>query len=89
MPGAFRPALLVVPLLGPVWIASAQSEDADARAIVARIGERVLEYYQRAQRLVCVERSTVLPIDTRWNPDGMSRTVHSELRVERDAADRD
>ena len=29
----------------------------------------------------------MIPIDTRWNPDGMGRTVVSELRVEFDAAD--
>jgi hypothetical protein len=89
LPGVIGPALIGLLLPGFVWIASAQSEDLDARAIVARIGERVLAYYQRAQRLVCLERSTVLPIDNRWNPDGMSRTVDSELRVELDAADGD
>ncbi|HVH56510.1 MAG TPA: hypothetical protein VM791_09650 [Vicinamibacterales bacterium] len=86
IPGAVRPALIVLPLLGPAWIASAQ-DGGDAGAMVARLGQRVLNYYQRAQRLVCLERSTVLPIDDRWRAQGMARTVESELRIEFDAAD--
>jgi hypothetical protein len=86
---AIRTALIVLLLTAPTWVANAQSEDGEVNAIVARIGERLLAYYQRAQRFVCVERSTVLPIDARWNAQGMARTVESELRVEFDAADGD
>jgi hypothetical protein len=85
--GAVRPALVGLALLSPAWIAGAQPHRDDAAVIIARVGERVLEYYQRAQRLICLERSTVLPIDTRWNPQGMARTVDSELRIEFDEAD--
>jgi hypothetical protein len=84
-----RPALLGLALLSPAWIAGAQPHSDDASAIVARVGERLLEYYQRAQRLMCLERATVLPIDARWNPQGMARTVDSELRIEFDVADGD
>jgi hypothetical protein len=87
IPGAVRPALVGLALLSPAWIAGAQPHRDDAAVIIARVGERVLEYYQRAQRLICLERSTVLPIDTRWNPQGMARTVDSELRIEFDEAD--
>jgi hypothetical protein len=38
---------------------------------------------------MCLERSTVLPIDGRWNPQGMARTVDSELRIEFDVTDGD
>jgi hypothetical protein len=79
--------LMALALLSPAWIAGAQPQRDDAAAIIARVGERVLEYYQRAQRLMCRERSTVLPIDARWNPQGMARTVDSELRIEFDEAD--
>jgi hypothetical protein len=84
-----RPALLGLALLSPAWIAGAQPHSDDASAIVARVGERLLEYYQRAQHLMCLERATVLPIDARWNPQGMARTVDSELRIEFDVADGD
>ena len=43
----------------------------------------------RAQRVICVEHSTVQPIQSNWAPDGFSRTVESELRVESEAADGD
>jgi hypothetical protein len=46
------------------------------------VGERVAEYYLRAPRVMCVERSTVQPIQSNWSADGPSRTVESELRVE-------
>jgi hypothetical protein len=87
IPGAVRPALVGLALLSPAWIAGAQPHRADAAVIIARVGERVLGYYQRAQRLICLERSTVLPIDARWNAQGMARTVDSALRVEFDLTD--
>ena len=85
--GAVRTALVGLALLSLPWIAGAQPHRDDAAAVIARVGERVLEYYQRAQRLMFLERSTVLPIDARWNPQGMARTVDSELRIEFDEAD--
>jgi hypothetical protein len=56
----------------------------DVAAVVARVGDRVAAYYQRAQRLICTERSTVVPIGTDWSAQGFARTVESELRVELD-----
>ena len=82
IPGAVGPALVGLALASSGLIVSAQPHSDDAAVIVARIGERVLEYYRRAQHLMCLERSTVLPIDARWNPQGMARTVDSELRIE-------
>jgi hypothetical protein len=54
----------------------------DIDALVARIGERVAQYYRRAQMVMCVERSTVQPIRPNWSLDGLARTVESDLRVE-------
>ena len=87
IPGAVRPAMVGLALLSPAWMAFAQPHRDDAAAIIARVGERVLEYYERAQNLMCLERSTVLPIDARWNAQGMARTVDSELRVAFDVTD--
>jgi hypothetical protein len=56
-------------------------------ALLGQVGERVAAYYQHAQRLICVERSTVVPIRTDWSLDGFGRTVESELRLEVDAMD--
>ncbi|HEX6463366.1 MAG TPA: hypothetical protein VFZ98_02885, partial [Vicinamibacterales bacterium] len=44
-------------------------------------------YYHRAQQLICVERSTVVPISDWTTIAGFARTVESELRVELAAAD--
>jgi len=56
----------------------------DVGALVADVSERVAAYYQHAQRLICVERSTVTPIGTDWSWQGFARTVESELRLEVD-----
>jgi hypothetical protein len=54
---------------------------------MTHVGERVAHYYRRAQRVICVEHSTVQPIQSNWAPDGFPRTVESELRVESEAVD--
>ncbi len=56
-------------------------------AILARVGQRVADYYRRAERVVCIERATVQPIASNWTPEGFARTVESELRVEFEASD--
>ena len=61
----------------------------DPMSVVAQVAERLAEYYDRAQRLICTERSTVVPIDAHWATQGFARTVESELRVDIDAADGD
>lgn len=67
------------------WVARAGApppDRFDVAALVARVSDRVAAYYQRAQQLICIERSTVIPIRTDWGADGFARTVESELRVE-------
>lgn len=54
--------------------------------LMTRVAARLLEYYRRAQSVICTNVSTVLPIDRDWTVDGMARTVESELRVESDAS---
>jgi hypothetical protein len=71
-----------------VWCAAAAAQlPASVDELMARVGERIAEYYSRAQGVICLEKSTVQPIG--WNnaPEGFSRTVESELRVEPDQAD--
>jgi len=50
--------------------------------LLARVGERVAEFYTRAKNVVCTETSRVQPIDLDNAPLGFSRTVESELRIE-------
>jgi hypothetical protein len=89
--GAFRLLLVSSALAGSNWIllASAPVDRPDVSGLIAHVGERLATYYQRAQRLICLERSTVMPISADWSAQGFARTVESELRVEIDEADGD
>jgi hypothetical protein len=49
--------------------------------LLARVGSRIAEFYERAQHVIGIETSTVQPID-RYESQGFARTVESELRVE-------
>ena len=50
--------------------------------LLNRVGERVAAFYKIASNVVCIETSTVQQVDFNNAPDGMARTVESELRVE-------
>jgi hypothetical protein len=50
--------------------------------VLARVSARIVEFYERAQYVICIETSTVQPIDSGYSNDGFARTVESELRVE-------
>jgi hypothetical protein len=77
LPGA---ALLV---LAAMTAAGAQAQQ-NADELLVRVGERVAEFYRRAKNVVCIETSTVQPIDFNNSPEGFARTVESELRLEAD-----
>ena len=64
-----------------VAAAGAQSPP-DVEALLARVGERVAGFYNRAKNIVCIERSTVQGIDLNNSTVGFPRTVESELHVE-------
>src|SRR6476646_7272409 len=84
-------ARLVVISLGVCagWVASAAPAPPAIDELMTRVGERIGDYYRRAQSVMCIERSTVQPIQSNWSPEGFSRTVESELRVESESADGD
>jgi hypothetical protein len=92
MAGLGRIAALLLTLT-PVLFASSlrpttgQSTDIDV--LVSRVGERVAEFYKRAQTVMCTEESTVQPITRDWSSAGMPRTVESDLRVEMQGGDID
>ena len=64
------------------WVVPASQASPDVEALMRLVGERVAEYHRRAQSVMCVELSTVQPIQSNLTPDGFSRTVESDLRVE-------
>jgi hypothetical protein len=55
-------------------------------ALLARVSERIADYYKRAQSVVCTEKTTVLPLASGFTPSGFARVTESELRVEPDTA---
>src|SRR4051794_6677627 len=84
----FRRLLVASALAASGWtVATAGSASRpDLPSVVAGVGARLAAYYRQAQQLVCLERSTVIPIDSGWRMDGFARTVESELRLEIDDA---
>jgi hypothetical protein len=67
--------------LAAMMAAGAQAQQ-NADELLVRVGERVAEFYRRARNVVCIETSTVQPIDFNNSPEGFARTVESELRLE-------
>jgi hypothetical protein len=59
----------------------------DVDELLVRVGARVAEFYARALNVICIERSTVQPIDLNNSLVGFARTVESELRVEVDSGE--
>jgi len=83
---SFRLLLTLAALVPSVVIARAGATSGpwDAAGLMSHVSERVADYYQRAQRLICTERSTVVPLETDGNVPAFARTVESELRIEVD-----
>jgi hypothetical protein len=54
----------------------------DIDTLLARVGDKLADYYKRAQSVVCIEKTTVQPISSGYSPSGFARTTEAELRVE-------
>jgi hypothetical protein len=59
----------------------------DVTTLLDRISDRLVQYYKRAQSVVCLEKSTVQPIGHDLSPRGFGRVTEYELRVESEADD--
>ena len=83
---SFRLLLAAAVLAPSLWVAGAGATAGpwDAAGLISHVSERVAAYYQRAQGLICTERSTVVPLATDGNVPAFARTVESELRIEVD-----
>ena len=71
-------------VLGVVLATTTAGAQTGVDELLARVSERVAAFYKRAQSVICIETSTVQPIDFRYSAEGFARTVESELRVEAD-----
>ena len=56
----------------------------DVETVLARVGERITDYYRRAQNVICTEKTTVQPVGRDYSPQGFARVTEYELRVETD-----
>jgi len=79
MPRAHHVALGVTFTLMTVGTAAQMPGLAD---LLARVGERVDDYYGRARSIICTEKVTVQAIRGDMTPEGFARILEYELRVE-------
>jgi hypothetical protein len=65
---------------------SAKAPPIDLPGLLARVGERIEAYYQRAQSIVCTETVQLVTMDMGFTPDPHTRRLVYELRVSWDKA---
>ncbi len=53
----------------------------DVYAVLERAGERVTEYFARAQSIMCLEKVSLQKLAMGWSAEGPARMVESELRL--------
>jgi len=68
-------------------LAAQTVESPDLETTLAFAAERVAAYFARAQSLVCLETVHIQPLGTGLGPDGVGRTVESELRLSWDPSE--
>ena len=73
-----KAGLLLLALTTPL---SARQSSVDLADVLRRAGERVTEFFARAQSLVCLERVSLQPLGMSYGADGPPRFVESELRL--------
>ncbi len=60
---------------------SAQQPSIDVTAVLHRVGEKVTDYFARAQSIMCLERVSLQRLDIGYGAAGPARRVDSELRL--------
>jgi hypothetical protein len=72
-------AALIVALAAP--LSARQAASREVAEILHRAGERVTEYFARAQSLICLEKVALQKLNLGWSAEGPARLVESELRL--------
>lgn len=78
----FLTALVALIAVDVTRVSTAAQTQPDIDDLLARVGQKVADFYARLQHVICTEISTVQPIDLSYSNQGFARTVESELRVE-------
>jgi hypothetical protein len=75
---------LIAALVATAAAALPHAQTTDVASVLARVGERVAEYYKKVQNIVCNEKSTVQPVASNMSTGfgGFARVTESELRIE-------
>jgi hypothetical protein len=76
---ALAMAALIVALA--TSLSADQQAPQDVGGLLRRAGERVTEFFARAQSLVCLEKVSLQRLAVGWGADGPARQVESELRL--------
>ena len=81
---AHKTIIGVIVLAASAGAAIPRAQTTEVGAVLARVGERVAEYYKRVQNIVCNEKATVQPVSSSMSfaPGGFARVTESELRIE-------
>lgn len=64
-----------------VSLSARQPVSFDLAGVLERAGERVTEYFTRAQSIVCIEKVALQRLASGLSADGSARVVESELRL--------
>lgn len=64
-----------------VTLSADQAPSVDIGGVMQRAGERVTEYFARAQRIMCLEKVSLQKLGSGFGADGPARMVESELRL--------
>jgi hypothetical protein len=80
---------LIVLAVAAIATVAPRAQSTDVTWLLARVGERVAEYYKRAQNIICTEKVLAQQMDFNYNSAGFGRTLEYELHLESEAADGD
>src|SRR5436190_9237964 len=81
-----RTAIAVALTLAALARAAAH-DGIDLDGLLDRVGEKIEQYFARAQRVVFLETTTIQYIGSNLSPEGFARVLESEVRVESAPAD--
>jgi hypothetical protein len=62
-------------------LSAEQGQFVDVSSVLQRAGERVSEYFARAQSIMCLEKVSLQRLSAGFSADGPARMVESELRL--------
>jgi len=74
-------ACVALTLVLAASLSADQSRSVDITAVLQRAGDKVAEYFARAQSIMCLERVSLQPLGASLGADGPARRVDSELRL--------